>query len=32
LFARRSGAREEFEVNDDREAFAASGGRLKGDH
>jgi hypothetical protein len=31
LFAWRSGAREEFQVKDDREAIAASGGRLKGD-
>jgi hypothetical protein len=31
LFAWRSGAREEFEVKDDGEAVAASGGRLKGD-
>jgi hypothetical protein len=31
LFAWRSGAREEFEVKDDGEAFAASGGRPKDD-
>jgi hypothetical protein len=31
LFAWRSGAREEFEVKDDREAIAAFGGRPKGD-
>jgi hypothetical protein len=31
LFAWQSEAREEFEVKDDREAIAASGGRPKGD-
>jgi hypothetical protein len=31
LFAWRSGAREEFEVKDDREAIAAFGGRPKDD-
>jgi hypothetical protein len=31
LFARRSGAREEFEVKDERKALAAFGGRPKGD-
>jgi hypothetical protein len=31
LFAWRSGAREKFEVKDNREAIAVFGGRLKGD-